>query len=135
VRRDDLEKSGRMRYLYEVDIADPNLYELLVNTEKLKHDAVVAMIEGLVRRPEMATTDAGRQMVSSRALASRVQVALATHREPRGYRITVEATAGSVTLEGTPAPSPPVKAPAPVPAAAHARTSQAETPPTPPLSA
>src|SRR6266446_6913693 len=63
VRRDDLEKSGRMRYLYEVH----------VNTEKLKHDAVVAVVEGLVRRPEMATTDAGRQMVSSRALASRVQ--------------------------------------------------------------
>src|SRR5438309_495419 len=79
VRRDDLEKSGRMRYLYEVDIADPNLYEMLVNTEKLKHDAVVAVIEGLVRRPEMATADVGRKMVSSRALASRVQVALATH--------------------------------------------------------
>src|SRR5438552_17847079 len=72
VRRDDLEKSGRMRYLYEVDIADPNLYEMLVNTEKLNDDAVVAVIEGLVRRPEVATTDAGRQMVSSRALASRV---------------------------------------------------------------
>src|SRR5438094_1546353 len=68
VRRDDLEKSGRMRYLYEVDIASPNLYELLVNTEKLKHEAVVALIEGLVRRPEMATTDAGRPTVSSRAL-------------------------------------------------------------------
>src|SRR4029453_3332632 len=36
VRRDDIEKSGRMRYLYEVDVADPTLYELVVNTEKLK---------------------------------------------------------------------------------------------------
>ena len=35
VRRDDMEKAGRMRYLYEVDIADPMLYELIVNTEKL----------------------------------------------------------------------------------------------------
>src|SRR5919108_559051 len=32
VRRDDAEKSGRMRYLYEVDIADPMLYELIINT-------------------------------------------------------------------------------------------------------
>src|SRR5712664_2564688 len=45
VRRDDLEKSGRMRYLYEVDIADPTLYELTVNTEKMKYDAVVAVLE------------------------------------------------------------------------------------------
>ncbi len=90
-----------MRYLYEVDIADPTLYELTVNTEKMKYDAVVAVLEALVRRPDMATTDAGRQMVASRALASRVQVALATHPETRRYRITVEAHGGVVTLEGT----------------------------------
>ncbi len=101
VRRDDAEKSGRMRYLYEVDLADPTLYDLVVNTEKMKYEAVVAVIEGLVRRPEMATTDVGRQMVASRALASRVQDALATHPEARRYRITVEAHNGVVTLEGT----------------------------------
>src|SRR2546429_3498430 len=104
VRRDDVEKSGRMRYLYEVDIADPTLYELVVNTEKMKYEAAVAVIEGFVRRPDMATTDAGRQMVVSWALASRVQVALATHPETRRYRITVEAQAGVVTLEGAAAP-------------------------------
>src|SRR5262244_2194316 len=32
VRRDDAEKAGRMRYLYEVDIADPNLYDIVINT-------------------------------------------------------------------------------------------------------
>src|SRR3970040_978059 len=101
VRRDDAEKSGRMKYLYEVDVADPTLYELIVNTEKLRHDAVVEVLERLVRRPEMATTDEGRQLVASRALASRVQVALATHPETRRYRITVEAHGGTVTLEGT----------------------------------
>src|SRR5437667_10782054 len=67
----------------------------------MKYEAAVAVIEGFVRRPDMATTDAGRQMVVSRALASRVQVALATHPETRRYRITVEAQAGVVTLEGT----------------------------------
>ncbi|HET7341909.1 MAG TPA: cytidylate kinase-like family protein, partial [Methylomirabilota bacterium] len=60
VRRDDAEKAGRMRYLYEVDIADTVLYELIINTEMLRHDAVVQMLETLARRPEMATTEAGR---------------------------------------------------------------------------
>src|SRR5207237_4849324 len=27
LRRDDSEKAGRMRYLYEVDVADPSLYD------------------------------------------------------------------------------------------------------------
>src|SRR5205085_4622491 len=77
VRRDDAEKAGRMRYLYEVDLADPMLYDLTVSTERLNYDAVVEMIETATRRPETAITDAARRTVSSRALASRVQVALA----------------------------------------------------------
>src|SRR5439155_616576 len=101
VRRGDSEKAGRMRYLYEVDIADPMLYELIINTEKLQHEAVVDILERLVRRPEMATTEEGRRTVASRALASRVQVALATHAETRRYRINVEAQGDVVTLEGT----------------------------------
>jgi Cytidylate kinase-like family/BON domain len=133
VRRDDVEKSGRMRYLYEVDIADPTLYELVVNTEKLKYEAVVAVIEGFVRRPDMATTDAGRQMVVSRALASRVQVALATHPETRRYRISVEAQAGVVTLEGTAALERAVEVARTVPGVREVKTLQIEIPPIPPF--
>jgi len=133
VRRDDTEKSGRMRYLYEVDVADPTLYELVVNTEKLKHDAVVGVAEGIVRRPEMATTEVGRQMVVSRALASRVQVALATHPETRRYRITVEAHAGVVTLEGTAALERAVEVARTVPGVREVKTQQVEIPPIPPF--
>ena len=133
VRRDDTEKSGRMRYLYEVDIADPTLYELVVNTEKLKYEAVVGVAEGLVRRPEMATTEVGRQMVVSRALASRVQVALATHPETRRYRITVEAQAGVVTLEGTAALERAVEVARTVPGVREVKTLQVEIPPIPPF--
>src|SRR5207237_2096856 len=78
VRRDDLEKAGRMRYLYEVDIADPMLYELIVNTEQVKHEAVVQMLEALAHRPEMANSEAGRQTIGSPALAPRGPVPPAT---------------------------------------------------------
>jgi cytidylate kinase len=133
VRRDDIEKAGRMRYLYEVEISDPMLYELIVNTEMLRYDAVVQMIEALVRRPEMATTDAGRQTISSRALASRVQVALATHPDTRRYRITVEAQGGVVTLEGTTALDRAVEVARTVPGVRDVRTQQVEIPPIPPF--
>jgi hypothetical protein len=52
-----------------------------------------------VRRPEMASSDAARRTVASRALASRVQVALAINADTRRYRISVEAEDGAVTLE------------------------------------
>src|SRR5437868_3525239 len=83
--RDDAEKAGRMRYLYEVDLADPMLYDVTVSTERLGYDAVVEMIETCVRRPEMGTTDVARRNVAARALASRVQVALAINADTRRY--------------------------------------------------
>jgi cytidylate kinase len=133
LRRDDSEKSGRMRYLYEVDVADPSLYDLVVNSEKLRHEAAVEMIEHVVRRPEMATTDAARRIVASRALASRVQVALATHPETRRYRITVEAQDGVVTLEGTAALERALEVARAVPGVREVRTRQLEIPPIPPF--
>jgi cytidylate kinase len=133
IRRDDGEKAGRMRYLYEVDIVDPNLYDLVVNTERLKGEPVVEMIERAVRRPEMVTTDAGRRVVASRALASRVQVALANHPDTRRYRVTVEAEDGVVTLEGTAALDKAVEVARTVPGVIQVKTQQVDIPPIPPF--
>jgi cytidylate kinase len=133
LRRDDSEKSGRMRYLYEVDIADPALYDIVVNSEKLRYEAAIEMIERAIRRPEMATTDAARRVVASRVLASRVQVALATHPETRRYRITVEAQDGVVILEATAALDRALEVARDVPGVREVRTRQLEIPPIPPF--
>jgi cytidylate kinase len=133
IRRDDGQKAGRMRYLYEVDVVDPNLYDLVVNTERLKGEPVVEMIERAVRRPEMVTTDAGRRVVASRALASRVQVALANHPDTRRYRVTVEAEDGVVTLEGTAALDKAVEVARTVPGVIQVKTQQVDIPPIPPF--
>jgi len=101
VRRNDAEKFGRMRYLYNVDWNDPTLYDVVINTDKLSIEAGVEVVLGLLRRPELATTDQSRQAVRDRALASRVRAALAAHPETRKLRINVvEADHGVVVLEG-----------------------------------
>ncbi len=133
VRRDDAEKKGRMRYLYEVDVDDPGLYDLVASTEKLPQDAVVDMVERVARHPALATTEPGRQVVAARALASRVQVALAMHPETRRYRITVEAQSGVVTLEGTASLEQAVQVARDVPGVRDVRTRQVEIPPIPPF--
>jgi cytidylate kinase len=133
VRRDDTERAGRMRYLYEVDLDDPSLYDAVVNTEKLRYEAAVDMVERAVRRPEMATADEGRRLLASRVLVSRVQVALATNPETRRYRITVEARDGIVVLEGTAALDRAVDVARTVPGVREVRTQQVEIPPIPPF--
>jgi cytidylate kinase len=133
VRRDDNDRAGRMKYLYEVDLADALLYDIVLNTEKLAYEAAVDVIERLARRPEVATTDAGREVVASRALASRVQVALATNPETRKQRIMVEAHGGVVTLEGTAALDQAVEVARSVPGVRLVKTQQVEIPPIPPF--
>lgn len=133
IRRDDTEKAGRMRYLYEVDLRDPALYDLVINTEKLSIDAAVDLIAALARRSELATTDAAARLVADRTLASRVQVALATHPETRKYRITVEARDGVVTLEGTAALDEAVEVTRGVEGVRDVKTQQVEIPPIPPF--
>jgi cytidylate kinase len=133
VRRDDTEKAGRMRYLYEEDLRDPALYDLVINTEKLSSDAFVEIVAGLVTRPELSTTATGRQLVADRALASQVQVALATHPETRKYRITVEANQGVVTLEGTAAMDQAAEVVRGCPGVVDVKIQQLEVPPIPPF--
>jgi cytidylate kinase len=133
LRRDDAEKRGRMRYLYEVDVDEPTLYDMVFNTEKLTYDAIVDMIERAVRHPAVATTERARQVVADRALASRVQVALAIHPDTRRYRLTVEAQGGVVTIEGTTALEQALQVAREVPGVREVRTRPLEIPPIPPF--
>jgi cytidylate kinase len=133
VRRDDAEKAGRMRYLYEVGITDPALYDIVVNTEKLTTTAVVELLARVVGQVELAATPASSQLVADRSLASRVQVALATHPETRKYRISVEARAGVVTLEGTAAMDEAMDVARGVDGVSEVKARQMTVPPIPPF--
>jgi cytidylate kinase len=133
VRRDDAERLGRMRYLYEADLNDPSLYDLVLNTEKLSTEAAVELIATAARRADFATTEAGRQIVADRALGSRVQVALATNPETRKYQITVEAQRGVVTVAGTAALDRAAEVARSVGGVRDVKTQQVEIPPIPPF--
>ena len=99
IRRDDIQKSARMRYLFDVDLKDPGLYDVHINTAILSRGAAVDLLADVARQPECSTADAGRQLVADRALASQVEVALAGHRDMRRRAIGVESSHGIVTLE------------------------------------
>jgi hypothetical protein len=133
VRRTDQEKYGRMRYLFDVNWSDPALYDLVISTEKLSFEAGVDLILGVLRRPELAETEASRQAVRDRALASRVRAALAAHPETRKYRITVEAERGVIRLEGTAALEKAAEVVRSVLGVADVRMQLLEVPPIPPF--
>jgi len=100
VRRDDAGRAGRTRYLYDIDIADPGLYDVVLNTGTLTIEAAVDLLIVMLRRPELATTAESRALMANRALTARVEVALATHPQTRKLKIGVEVKDGAVTLAG-----------------------------------
>jgi osmotically-inducible protein OsmY len=87
----------------------------------------------VVGQPELGTTAASSQLVADRSLASRVQVALATHPETRKYRITVEARSGVVTLEGTAAMDEAMDVARSVEGVRDVKARQVDIPPIPPF--
>src|SRR5258705_276903 len=116
-------------------LLEEKLYDLVINTEKLSTEAAVGLLAGVVGQPELATTPASAQLVSDRSLASRVQVALATHPETRKYRITVEARSGVVTLEGTAAMDEAMDVARSVEGVRAVNARQVDIPPIPPFEA
>jgi hypothetical protein len=133
VRRNDHEKFGRMRYLYDVDWSDPALYDVVINTEKLSTQAGIDVIIGLLHRPELAATETSRQVVRDRALASRVRTALAANAETRKYRTNVEADRGVIQLEGTAALEKATEVARTVPGVVDVKAHLLEVPPIPPF--
>ena len=99
IRRDDIQKSARMRYLFDVDLKAPGLYDVLINTAVLSRETAVTLLADLARCPDFSTTGEGRQLVADRALASQVEVALAGNSQMRRRAIGVESSHGVVTLE------------------------------------
>lgn len=133
VRDNDHQKFGRMRYLYDVDWADPALYDVVVNTEKLSTEAGVDVVVNLLRRPELAATEGSLQAVRDRALASRIRTVLAADEETRKYRINVEAERGVVHLEGTAALDKAAEVARAVPGVVDVTAQLLEVPPIPPF--
>jgi cytidylate kinase len=133
VRRNDAEKAGRMRYLFEVNWTNSLLYDLVVNMEKLTVEATVELIATMAARPEFHATESGRQLVANKTLAIRIQAALAAHPEIRKYRISIEAQNGVITLEGTSALEEAVEVARSVSGVREVKIRQLEIPPIPPF--
>lgn len=101
VERDDVDKPGRARYLFDSELDDAMLYDLVLNMERLETTGAATMIERLLRLPEFQSSTASAQMVADRGLASSVRAALAATEDTRRHKVDVEASAGVVSLTGT----------------------------------
>jgi cytidylate kinase len=100
VRRSDEAHASRMRAQFGVTWGDPQLYDLVINMERVSVESAVAQILALAARPEFQETDASRAQLDGLALSARVRAALAANEATHDTKVQIDGGAGKVVLSG-----------------------------------
>lgn len=96
----DEERLRWSKFIYDVDVRDPRLYDLMINLEGISIQTACSAILEIVKKPEFLVTDSVRKQFADFALACRVKVAFATHPASRGLDLQVTSDEGTVYVVG-----------------------------------
>ena len=88
------------RFMYGVDLRDPQLYDMVISLERMSIPTACAIAVEAARKPEFEITESVRAHLTSFVLACRVKVSLATHPASRGLDLEVTAAGDVVTITG-----------------------------------
>lgn len=101
VREADRERAARIKFLYRVDVDDPLLYDVVVNTDRISVAGGVRMIRAALQgefvEPSARSLAVGQDLSVAAQARARLHVDPAT----RGQRLAVTAAAGRLTVAGT----------------------------------
>jgi cytidylate kinase len=100
VRAYDREMSGRIDYLFGVDWARPENYDLVLNTQDDAWEFYTDLLVAAARHPRYRPTPESLQKVRDLSLAAKVRAAIATDPVTQRLNVEVAAQAGSVVLTG-----------------------------------
>ena len=100
IRSNDEAHTAIMRRHFGLQWTDPEHYDLVLNTKRVRIGECVDEILSLVRSPEFAETEASRQRVKDLAVSARVRAALRGAAETRDMKVSVSTEFGRVTVDG-----------------------------------
>lgn len=100
VRESDRERAARMRYLYHVEVDDPFLYDLTINSERISIDEGAKLIAEALATASVQVTDSSRADATDLACSAIARARLAADPRTRSQRLSVETFARRVTLTG-----------------------------------
>lgn len=101
IRDLDEARSRWTRVIHDADVADPHLYDVVLNMEHLTVDAACETICSMLEQPEFVFTDEVRAQLRDFLVESRVQLALVEDEDLRGLDLSATAREGHVEITGT----------------------------------
>jgi len=102
IDRVDNERARWTQSFFNVDWADPLLFDMLLNLENLTVGEAAEIVVHAVQLPRFSTSDASQKKMADLALASRVSACLATNPATAAVPVEVVADGGLVKLLGLP---------------------------------
>jgi Cytidylate kinase-like family len=87
-----------VRTLYNLDLDDPNLFNVTVNCSKMTVRNIASGLVGMVSLPEFEATPASLHRVENLLLAARCRLVLAQDERTRALTVQVHAEAGRVSV-------------------------------------
>jgi cytidylate kinase len=96
----DEERHRWSKFIYDVDLTDARLYDLMINLEGISIPTACSAVLEIVKKAEFSVTDSVRKQLADFALACRVKVAFATHPASRGLDLQVTCDEGTVSVVG-----------------------------------
>lgn len=100
IRRSDDAHAHRMNEQFGVRWGDPQLYDLVLNTDRMSVESCAEQIRQLTLRPEFQETEASQATLRNLTLSAHVRAALRTSPDTDHTNVTVEADRGNVVLRG-----------------------------------
>jgi cytidylate kinase len=100
VRHSDRERAARVKFLYQVDVDDSLLYDLVLNTERLTVERGAALIRETLRDERFQSLTTGRRAVVDLSLAALARAALMAHRQVDVRGLVVTCRDGHLWLTG-----------------------------------
>jgi len=99
-RESDREVQARVRSMLQVDVEDPQLYDVVLNTTSAPIDTMAGAVIDLARAFAKSRSSNSRVLLNDACVTSQVRAALMAHPKIRLAPIEVTSSRGSVTLTG-----------------------------------
>jgi len=100
VHESDREVNARMRSILKVDVDDPQLYDVILNTSSAPLDALAAVVIDLARAVAGSHSANSRILLEDACITSQVRAALMAHPKIGHASMEVMSRRGAVTITG-----------------------------------
>ena len=100
IEKVDQERRQWIRFLFDVEWDDPNLYDVVLNLSRVNLATAGEIVTRLTAQDEFKATPDSRRALANLTLASRVAAKLAMDSRTKEVAVTVVADGGIVTITG-----------------------------------